>query len=344
MTGGKNRPQGDFLMRNLYGTVVGRSLVVAAACAVVLVSARASEPLTASTSPASQDPAKVEVKTEVVKEVEVKKAEVQEKAAVKIEGKIAGKVQVIQKVQAVPAEKAVVVEIDEEDEEAMGQPANLARQFTQQYQIFLEVELRLLTSAAEPTPAQRREIAIEGGKALKQAALKMAQFQNGIQQRGRAANVMPDARKVASDAVALAAKERLSPEQFDRYKLEITARSKVQREAEVLHLVALLDRLLLLSKDQRDKLQETLQSHWDETNFPSLDTANIYEGYYPMINNIYLNPILDADQRKIWNAATKISYAAVRNFNINNNNGMALQPGESTDPDVKAAFAEEPKK
>jgi hypothetical protein len=266
----------------------------------------------------------VQVK-QAVQKVEVKKVEqkVEVKAAVKVQGKLEGKVVEAAKVQVAGAADA--------NAEAM------AAQFIGVLRPILEAEMRMLTTVAEPSPAQRREIALEGCVALKKAATKLGEFQ-GRMNMGRAGVNNIDPRKIILDAVEASAKEKLPPEKFDRYKAELIARENEYKDALVLHLVADLDKLLVLTTDQREKLRETLNGHWDETNFPTIETATMYDGYYPIIANQYLNPILDDDQKKVWNTATKLSYASIRNFNFINN-GQQPAVGESDDEDIKAGLA-----
>ena len=47
----------------------------------------------------------------------------------------------------------------------------------QQLRPIFRAELRFLTSAAGPSASQRREIAVEGGRKLKETAVKLAETQ-----------------------------------------------------------------------------------------------------------------------------------------------------------------------
>ncbi len=132
---------------------------------------------------------------------------------------------------------------------------------------------------------------------------------------------------------------KLNPEHFARYQKELGRRTKDYREATMLNLVANLDKLLILSTEQREKLCESLLTNWDERTYPTLENLVTYEAYYPLIPDQHLNSILTEDQRKIWRGAQKLNFGSIRNFNVVMNGVQ-----EEEDEDVKAALAEEVKK
>jgi hypothetical protein len=332
-------------MKNPFSNLTARCVVAAAVATTLGSIALVSTSINSEAAPIGQDPElkgqiitqKVEVKAAVrdeVKKVDDQKFEVggqvkpvvEKKAAVKVQAKVAA-----------PAPPGA----DDDDDEDEDNPNALTKQYLQQFKSILEAEMRVLSCSCEITKEQRREIAFHGAQALKRAAVKLAENQGRIQQGQMMRNTL-DPRKMAIDAMESAARDRLSPEQFARYKAELDARAKDQRQAEVLHLVATIDKLLTLSTEQREKLIENLTKQWDDLNYPTIETATIYEGYYPVVNTQSIYPVLNDDQKKIWGLATKISYSSVRNFTFNN--GGMMQGGEPEDEDVKAAFAEGAKK
>jgi hypothetical protein len=310
---------------------LGKTAVATGVATAILTSSVLQARPTEAGSPQAQDAAKAEVKVQVTKEVITKKAEQAPAKAVAKEAAV-----VTRQVMAVPLAPMIV----------QAQPANaeaMAQQFIPQFRPILKVELRVLTKSSEPSPTQRREIALEGGKALKQAAVKMAEVQLGLNNLNRGLNGYPDPRKMIRDAMEATAKEKLSPEQFGRYQKELERRAKDYREATMLNLVANLDKLLILSADQRDKLGESLLANWDDRTYPTLENLVTYEAYYPMIPDQHLNSILTEEQRKIWRGAQKLNFGSIRNFNFFNN-GMVNGVVEEEDEDVKAALADEVKK
>jgi hypothetical protein len=214
-------------------------------------------------------------------------------------------------------------------------------QTTQQLRPLLRTELRFLSSASEPSPTQRREIALEGARAAKDAAKKVASVQNALQNGGWNGGTIPDARKLIREGLQGAAKARLSPEQFARYQEELDLKAKDQRKAITLNLVANLDRLLFLSNEQREKIGEALLSHWDERTFPTLENLANYETYFPVLPDRYIAPILNDAQRNTWNGVQKVTFG--QSFNFQFNNGVGNDPADE-DEDEKAAMAEVEKK
>jgi hypothetical protein len=316
---------------------------------------------------AVQEPAKVTVKTiETKTEVLVIPGQPAAKAEVKVEGVIIG----VQKaVVATPAKEEVRKEaVKEVAKEAVKEvrPAQKAvagrairvmpvqpaapdaeairAAMIEQIRPMFRVEMRLLDAASQPTPAQRREIALVGGKALKEVAGKLGDLQQGMNRGAFNGNNIPEPRKVIHDAMQAAAKANLTPEQLERYKKEMDRRTKDQHEVVVVNVVANMDKILILSTDQRKKLCDSLLSHWDDKVYPTLDLLVTYEAYFPMIPESYINPVLNEEQKKIWRGAQKLQFATIRNFNFFNN-GMANQAVEEVqDEDEKAALAVETKK
>lgn len=225
----------------------------------------------------------------------------------------------------------------------------------------LRAELRQLTLAARPDPDQRRAIALEAGRALKEYARTQAggNLGNVAGVVGKAAlepaKVAPapvvanrvvarvDPRKLIHDAVEVAARAKLTPEQFARYQEELDRKLRDRREAVLVNVVAKLDALLSLGEDQREKLQEALRTHWDDRNFPTVEAISMYEQYYPMIQDVLILPILSEGQKQIWGNAQKINFASIR-VNMNGQAGAnpnLVEAELARDPDLKAALEPE---
>ena len=265
----------------------------------------------------------------------------QAKATAKIEEKAPTKAAIAPMLRLAPAQVVLPP--------APGAPAvdlePLTKQMLQQLRPMFRAELRFLTSACEPSATQRREIAIEGGRALKDAAKKVAEVQQALQNGGWRGGVIPDARKQLREGMLAAAKAKLPPEQFARYEAELDKRLKDQRQAIMLNLVASMDKILILSPEQRTKLGDSLLEHWDERVFPSLENVVNYESnsYFPNIPDQYITPVLGEAQQKAWRGIQKVTFGQSFNFNFNNGMANGAEP-EDADEDEKAALAEEVKK
>lgn len=349
---------------NLVRKTIEQAAVATGVATALLASTFFPSRTTEAGSPRPQQ--KKEVVEDVVKQEPKKQVD---PAQTKVMGKAAVTIQVMPLMPAMLArpairlEKAVRVDVMIAAPVAIAGPgvvmvapaagaANLevmSRHFVEQLRPSFRAELRFLTSIASPSPAQRREIALEGGRKVKETALKMAETQQGMNNGGRRVmTASPEPRKVIRDAMAEAAKARLSPEQFARLQKEIGLREQDQQEAMTLNIVTNLDQLLILGNGQREKLGEAILAHWDERIYPTFELFTIYESYFPMIPDQYVNPILNAEQRKIWQGARKLNFAQVRNNNFFFNNGMGNNGVNVNvkveDEDEKAALAEEVKK
>ena len=213
----------------------------------------------------------------------------------------------------------------------------MIQQITQQLRPLFRLELRFLSSTSDPSPTQRREIAIEGARAVKEAAKQLATVQHALQNGGWRGGVIPDGRKMVREGVRAAAKAKLSPEQFARYQEELEVKARDQRKSIALGVVANLDRILFLSIEQRDKIGEVLLANWNESTFPTLENLVNYEQYFPVLPDRHLIPLLNDAQRTTWNGVQKVTFG--QSFNFQFNNGMPLDPADQ-DEDEKAAMAE----
>ncbi len=288
-----------------------------------VAAALAACPLPAMMSTSAQDAAKVAAPDEAKKDApapEVKQAVIAIKKEARLEA--VGKM----------APQAVVV--------AQFNPAQQARQVIQQLRATFRAELRLMTSAVDPSTALRTEVAVEAGKAVKDVAAKLAGNRNAP--NGVVINRLNtpalDPHKQVRDALLAAAKAKLSPEQFDRYGEELKRKAEIRREAAALNLVANIDRLLSLDPTQRGLLAEQFRAHWDERDYPTLEQSITYDSYFPSLPDPHIIPILSTPQREIWRAARKINFSALRTSNVVNNNQPVEATTDEEDPDVKAAL------
>ncbi len=110
------------------------------------------------------------------------------------------------------------------------------QQTIKQLRPIFQSELQLLTLAAEPTPSQRREIAIEAGRTLKLNLWRVA-ANNGIAQPGQVV-VTNDPRNLVRQHLELAAWSKLSNVQSARYRDELDRKAQDRREVVLLNIVA----------------------------------------------------------------------------------------------------------
>src|SRR5262249_38728079 len=116
----------------------------------------------------------------------------------------------------------------------------------------------------------------------------------------------PDARKVLQQDLATAFKRHLSPDDWARYQKEIEKRDAERKKAALAFLVDALDRDLLLSLEQRDRLSEALSSRWDDTWCMYIEYLMYGNQFYPQAIDALVTPVLNATQRKAWQTTQKV--------------------------------------
>ena len=165
-----------------------------------------------------------------------------------------------------------------------------------------------------PSKEERLPIARAGLKALEEAAKTYMDWQNnqnmvvGGRLVERPAN--PDTRKFIQDALAASVKVQLSPGQYERYRVELDARSAEQKRVAVLNLVAKLDQALILSPEQRDQISGSLSSHWQEAWAQGFQSFNLENQYIPMIPDHLVADHLNANQKTIWAGLQKVTFSS----------------------------------
>jgi hypothetical protein len=83
-------------------------------------------------------------------------------------------------------------------------------------------------------------------------------------------------------------------------------RDASRKQLAVRNLVARLDRDLVLGSDQRDKVAESLSSHWDDSWCTSLEMLMQDNQYLPPIPDHYVAPFLNDAQKTIWRSIQKV--------------------------------------
>jgi hypothetical protein len=141
-------------------------------------------------------------------------------------------------------------------------------------------------------------------------------------------NPQSDPRTPITKALAKSVRVHLSPEQADRYQKELDQRTAAQRRFAVSNLVVMVDKVLLLSADQRSQLEKVLETNWDNTWYE----ISIYamNNFYPPMPDARITPILTSAQQDVWRGIAK---GNVRfGFNLGVINGVDL-PDDVWDDD-----------
>jgi hypothetical protein len=180
--------------------------------------------------------------------------------------------------------------------------------FTGNFLPFLRAELLLVRTICGLTEDERKAIGREGAQALRNASSKYVDWQRseGRKSALHERSAPPDSRKQIQDGVSAAVKKHLTAEQQARYQAEIERRNTEERQTTVRYLVAILDRNLLLSADQRAQLSESLTSHWDHAWREPLEVIQNGNTLVPPVPDQYVIPFLDAVQTGTWRGIQKL--------------------------------------
>jgi hypothetical protein len=173
------------------------------------------------------------------------------------------------------------------------------QQFGPQFQQLYKMELHFMRLVCQPTKSQFEKIAADGEAARKETIRKFA-----VNWRGGMANDQSNPYVMIADAVAKAVRTNLSPEQAARYQKELDERAAARKRTAVLNLVVAVDRMLVLTPEQRTKLGEVLEKNWDESwNQPTLLFNLGY--YFPRMPDAAIQPLLTETQKEVWRGVNK---------------------------------------
>jgi hypothetical protein len=185
----------------------------------------------------------------------------------------------------------------------------MTQQFLMQFRPFLTEELGFVRLVCDDlSKEQRSKIKAAGESSLKQAAKEMSQFQNR-QNQGIAIQVrtQPEPRKMIREAVAKALRETLKAEQLQRYSGEAERRKEQRKRAAILCVVSRLDGCLSLNADQRDKIVDSISSHWEDKWEQWLMISAYGDQYFPEMPDRFIFPFLNTEQKSLWNGLQKIN-------------------------------------
>jgi hypothetical protein len=185
----------------------------------------------------------------------------------------------------------------------------IQQQFRGQFEPLLKVELSFINRACKLTDEQRlklikksndwltkfiRDYAKQGG----QPQMQGAWFGGGRQQ-------VADPRESIQAGVEKLVKAELPKEQVDIYAEECKKRSEFGKSVSVDNLVARIDKELILSPEQREKLTQSLTEHWDKNWAPQLEMFMHGMDMWPNVPDQWIRPHLTAAQQVAWGRLNK---------------------------------------
>jgi hypothetical protein len=185
----------------------------------------------------------------------------------------------------------------------------MAQQIEQQYaprfrQLY-KSELHFMRLVCQPTRQQYEKISVDGDTELK-ASIKKFVMEVAEQRQGRMRQDarQPDARMQITSGIANKVKARLSPEQAARYAKELEERDAARRRVVLLNLLSGIDKKVVLTAEQRDKVSEILTKNWhDSWN----QTQLLMQGgqYFPAMPDDKILPVLTDTQKAVWQKVQK---------------------------------------
>jgi hypothetical protein len=174
----------------------------------------------------------------------------------------------------------------------------LEQQYGPHFRQMHRMEMHFMRLVCEPTKQQYEKIAADTGASMKAALRKFAEaFRGGP-------NDQYDPRAPITDAITAAVRANLSPDQAARYQKEIALRAEARKRLVVMNLVAMIDRAVILTPDQRTKLSEILANNWNES---WNQTQLLINGgtYFPPMPDAKIYPVLTNAQWAVWRGISK---------------------------------------
>lgn len=183
----------------------------------------------------------------------------------------------------------------------------LEQQFVQQLRPLAKTEFNFVRAVCQPNAEQSKKLKVASDAALKTAVKKFAEIQKKMQNGIRAGEEpqWPDPRKLMSEVLLKSVKETMSEESAKRYEAELEKRAAARKRAALLNLVAKIDKDLVLTADQRDKLAESLDKNWKDSWCQQLETFMYGDAYFPAIPDAQVLPVLTEKQKHIWTGIPK---------------------------------------
>jgi hypothetical protein len=185
------------------------------------------------------------------------------------------------------------------------------KQFTNQAQPAVRAELIFVRRICGLDRESFRRVHQGAQAALKNVATKFAESQQARLPGPLAKGANPPSRIVDGAAVLQqelesTLKKNLSPDQFASYRAEVEKRTANRRQTAVRYLVDAIDQDLYLSDEQRQKLTETLSSHWDDHWNVILEHRLTGGQFQPLGVGPIVTPYLNEVQAKVWQGMQRV--------------------------------------
>lgn len=193
-----------------------------------------------------------------------------------------------------PAAAAVVEDVPAEALDAQ------AAQYEQMLRPKMWRELEFIRQNCNLTLEQRPKIKAAADASVKKAAKEVLRGMQRPDGQGDAGTfIRKDMQPVLE--------KTLTPEQLARYQEEAAKRAVARKKATLRSVMAQLDGYLYLTREQRDKVTQTLDTNWKEDWEQWMAIWQYGGSYFPMIPDQHLVPHLNDKQKSVWQGVQKVN-------------------------------------
>jgi hypothetical protein len=201
--------------------------------------------------------------------------------------------------------EAVAGKVDEKlrgDDEVNEEDAQVKQwvvQIKPQMRHLLKGETHFLEKICQPTEEQKKGLKAVGEKVsadfIKQFAKTQKQLMRGINANNPPK--YPEPHKMITEAFSAYAKEHFSADQLKKYQDECDKRRDQTRRMTISNLVAKLDKELILTADQREKIAADLSADWKDTWAQQLQIFISNDHLFPKLPTNRITNHLTVDQK-----------------------------------------------
>lgn len=193
---------------------------------------------------------------------------------------------------------------DEAAEERKALAAEAQRYFqiyTARFRVYTRSETHLILQLCSPDGRTHANLS----RTADRFGMKLARVYAEYLAWRTSAQICFDPRGRIRAKLSAEAEANLSPEQFALYRREVSARAAFEKSVALQNLVASLDRILLLTVDQRAEVLGALEEGWNPEWDPYVLNSLAARRRLPNIPSRLLEPFLTTDQKSAWESAAK---------------------------------------
>ena len=207
--------------------------------------------------------------------------------------------------------------------------------FKKQFQTTLRTELVLSLRACRPNPEQRNEIRKAAEKAFEGAGEKWVDIQ--VQKKRGGNGQTPNIKEEVQQAITATVNRLLPADAAAAYKTEVDARIEHRKKTTIQNLVSWVDRNVILSAEQRQKLTAQMAKHWNPNWGNSLEYMQWVDNVFPNMPAECLESVLNDNQKKVWAEVKNMERSEFWGVGFGYFNAQLLLDGEDVGANVGGA-------